>query len=106
MLSDFNRPGESALLLGISYDFKKVGIPGFSAFANFAAGFDAESAIKNNTSRFSDQREVDITFDYVFEKGILEGLWLRARGAWRHEDGAPKDDFQVRIILNYELSIL
>jgi hypothetical protein len=106
MLSDFDRPGESAFLLGVSYDLKNVGVPGFSTFINFASGFDAVSVVGTRTARFSDQREVDITFDYVFAKGTLKGLWLRARGAWRREDGAPRDDYQIRIILNYELSIL
>jgi hypothetical protein len=105
MLSDFDRAGESAILLGISYDFKKVGIPGFSAFANFATGFDAKS-LTGNSAEFSDQREVDITFDYVFEKGIMKGLWLRTRGAWRREEGAPRDDYQLRVILNYDFPIL
>jgi hypothetical protein len=106
MLSDFDRAGESAVLLGISYDFKNVGAPGFSAFANFATGFDAKSAVGNNPAKFSNQREVDITFDYVFEQGILKGLWLRTRGAWRREEGAPRDDYQLRVILNYDFPIL
>jgi hypothetical protein len=105
MLSDFDRAGESAVLLGISYDFKKVGIPGFSAFANFATGFDAKS-LTGNSAELSDQREVDITFDYVFEKGMMKGLWLRTRGAWRREEGAPRDDYQLRVILNYDFPIL
>ena len=106
MLSDFDRPGECAFLLGFSYDFKNVGVPGFSAFANFASGFNAESVTSGSTAKFSDQHEVDVTFDYVFGEGTLKGLWLRARGAWRQEDGAPRDDYQIRVILNYELPIL
>lgn len=106
MLSDFNRPGESAALVGLSYDFKELGVPGFSAFTNFATGFDAETILKESRERFSDQREVDLTFDYVFPEGRLEGLWLRLRGAWRQEDGAPRDAYQIRFILNYELPIL
>ena len=106
MLSDFDRPGESAVLLGLSYDFKEVGLPGFSAFTNFAAGFDADSTFNNNAARLTDQHELDVTFDYVFPEGPAEGLWLRLRGAWRHEEGAPRDDYQLRVILNYELPIL
>jgi len=106
MLSDFDRPGESAVLFGVSYDFKNVGVPGFSAFTNFGAGFDAESAFGDSSAQFSDQQEVDVTFDYVFPKGFLEGLWFRVRGAWRNQDGAPRDDYQLRVIVNYELPIL
>jgi hypothetical protein len=105
MVSDFDRASESALLLGISYDFKELGVPGFSTFINFATGFDARSVVGNNSSKFSDQQEVDITLDYVFEKGALQGLWLRPRGAWRREDGAPRDDYQLRVILNYDFQI-
>jgi hypothetical protein len=106
MLSDFDRPGETAVLVGLSYDFKELGLPGFSAFTNYALGFDAESAFGDSQAEFSDQQEVDVTFDYVFPEGLLKGLWLRVRGAWREEDGAPRDDYQVRVILNYELPIL
>ncbi len=106
MLSDFDRPGESAVLLGLSYDFKNAGLPGFSAFTNFASGFDAESSFSDSGERFSDQREVDVTFDYVFPEGWLQGLWLRLRGAWLSEDGAPRDEYQLRVIVNYELPIL
>ena len=105
MLSDFDRAGESAVLLGLSYDFKDVGAPGFSAFINFATGFDAKSVARNNTAEFSNQREVDITFDYVFEQGTLKGLWFRTRGAWRQEDGTPRDEYQLRVILSYDFQI-
>ena len=27
-------------------------------------------------------------------------------GAWRHEQSAPRDEYQLRVILNYELPIL
>lgn len=106
MLSDFDRPGESAVLVGVSYDFKDVGAPGFSAFTNFASGFDAESAFDEGQRQITDQREVNLTLDYVFPEGKLEGLWLRLRGAWRNEEGAPRDDYQIRAIINYELPIL
>ncbi|MBW2287705.1 MAG: OprD family outer membrane porin [Deltaproteobacteria bacterium] len=106
MLSDFDRAGESAVLVGVSYDFKGVGAPGLSAFFNFATGFDAKSALGSSSAKFTDQREVDLTLDYVFEEGFLKGLWLRTRGAWRREEGAPRDDYQLRVILNYDFPIL
>jgi hypothetical protein len=106
MVSDFDRAGESAVLVGVSYDFKNVGAPGLSAFMNYAVGFDAKSAVGNNSSAISDQQEVDLTVDYVFEKGIMKGVWLRTRGAWRREGGAPHDDYQLRVILNYDFPIL
>jgi len=106
MVSDFDRAGESAVLVGLSYDFKYAGVPGFSAFMNYAVGFDAKSVVGNNSSQISDQQEVDITLDYVFEEGIMKGVWLRTRGAWRREGGAPRDDYQLRVILNYDIPIL
>jgi hypothetical protein len=106
MISDFDRPGEEAFLLGLSYDFKGAGVPGLSAFTNYAAGFDAASVFRKDEQRFSDQHEVDLTVDYVFPDGWLEGLWLRLRGAWRREQEAPRDDYQLRVILNYDIPIL
>lgn len=106
MLSDFDRPGEGAVLVGLSYDLGRLGVPGLSAFTNFAAGFDARPELTPGEEAITDEREVDLTIDYRPEKGWLRGVWLRLRGAWRGVDGAPRDDTQVRVIINYTIPIL
>jgi len=104
MLSDFDRPGEEAWLLGLSYDFKRLGIPGLSAFFNLAWGYDARDVDRDDL--FTDQWEFNGTVDYRFQEGFLEGLWLRVRGATREIVGGPGDADEIRIILNYDLPIL
>jgi hypothetical protein len=104
MLSDFDRPGEEAWLFGLSYDFKHLGVPGFSAFINTAWGYDARDVVQGN--RFTDQWEFDATLDYRFQEGFLKGLWIRVRGATRTVFGGPGDADQIRIIVNYDLPIL
>lgn len=106
MISDFDRPGEGAALLGLSYDFKSIGVPGLSAFTNLAYGWDARLELESGEELFSSEQEIDLTIDYRFQEGLLHGLWLRVRGAWRHLEGAPRDDVQVRAIVNYEIPIL
>jgi hypothetical protein len=104
MLSDFDRPGEEAWLLGLSYDFKHLGIPGLSAFVNLAWGYDARDI--SGGDRFTDQWEFDGTLDYRFQEGLLKGLWIRVRGATREIIGGPGDADEIRIIVNYDLPIL
>jgi hypothetical protein len=104
MQSDFDRAGEDAWLIGISYDFSHLGVEGLSAFAKLAVGHDARD--QNSTERFSDQREFDLTVDYRFQKGWLRGLWLRARGSIRSVEGTARNGTQIRIIAHYEIPIL
>lgn len=104
MQSDFDRPGEEAWLVGISYDFENAGLPGLSGFVNFAQGFDARD--DRSTDSFANQWEADLTFDYRFQKGWFKGLWLRVRGSIRALEDAPRRSNQIRLILNYDLPIL
>ena len=105
IVKDFNRAGEEAWLVGVSYDFTRVGIPGLSTFINYAEGDTADTGV--NVS--PDQEELDFTVDYRFESGALKGLWLRARAAFVDQDNAVSgavdlDDY--RFIVNYELPVL
>jgi hypothetical protein len=102
MQSDFDRPGEAAWLMGLSYDFEKVGVPGLSAFVNYAEGFNGALP---GTSTEADERAFDATIDYKPTKGWYRDIWLRVRGSWRNVPGEGTST-QVRIILNYDFPIL
>ena len=106
MQSDFDRAGEEAWLVGLSYDFARVGLEGLSGFVNFAMGYDARDP--RSAERFASQYEVDLTVDYRFAgwRGLLEGLWLRVRASSRGLEGAPTASHQIRVIVNYDLPIL
>ena len=105
MIKSFNRADEDAWLVGASYDFARIGVPGLSSFVNYAQGNTPDSG--SNAS--PDQQEFDITVDYRFQSRSLKGLWLRARAAFVNQDEAVAgaDDLDdYRLILNYELPII
>ena len=105
MIASFNRADEDAWLVGASYDFARIGVPGLSGFVNYAQGNTPDSG----STASPDQRELDITVDYRFQSGLLAGLWLRARAAFLDQDddlAAAGDVRDYRVILNYELPIL
>jgi hypothetical protein len=103
MERDFNRAGEDAWLVGLAYDFGRLGLPGLSAFFNFARGTGARDPTTGQPR--SNEREFDLTVDYrVTKKGWLEGLWLRLRGAILEEGGSTQTE--IRLILNYEFPLL
>ena len=98
MINDFDRAGEDAWLIGLSYNFEDFGLEELSGFVNFAHGFGA----RNNPN----EEELDITFDYRFTKGPLQHWWLRLRNAFGNERNGNKTENQFRVTLNYDLSIL
>jgi hypothetical protein len=103
MERDFNRAGEDAWLVGLAYDFARLGLPGLSAFFNFARGTGARDPGTGQPR--SNAHEFDVTVDYrVRQKGWLEGLWLRLRGALLEEGGSTQTE--IRLILNYALPVL
>lgn len=100
---DFNRAGEKAWLLGFSYDFKDY-VTGFSAIFNFARGTDAvDPATKDG---LPNENEWDMTFDYRIQQGLLRGIWVRVRYAHVHFDSDGGHSNNVRLIINYPLSLL
>ncbi|NVJ59565.1 MAG: outer membrane porin, OprD family [Gammaproteobacteria bacterium] len=103
IVDDFDRAGEDAWLIGVSYNFKQIGPGELSMFANVVEGDTPETGIAASP----DETEYDITFDYRVKEGWADGLWLRVRGAWvdRDEDFGGEDFFDFRIIANYEVKI-
>jgi hypothetical protein len=98
---DFNRAGEDAWLVGISYDFSRLGLPGLSAFANYASGDTPDTGSKASP----DQEEFDLTADYRFSDA-LDGLWIRARTAIVDQEGSEGvDSVDYRIIVNYSVPL-
>jgi hypothetical protein len=105
MLQSFNRAREDGWLLGLSYDFSRVGLPGLSGFLNYADGNTPDGG----SLASPDQTEFNLTVDYRFQSRALKGLWLRARAATLDQDDdvpGANDVDDVRVILNYERSIL
>jgi hypothetical protein len=105
MIAAFNRADEDAWLVGASYDFARIGVPGLSSFVNYARGNTPD----RGANASPDQWEFDITVDYRLQSEWLNGLWLRARAAFLDQDDDVLDVGDVRdyrVILNYDLPIL
>jgi hypothetical protein len=94
IVSDFAGPGEDSVRLGVSYDFARIGLAGFKAFANYVHG---------ELSGHQHENEINVTGDYRIDHGPLNNFWLRLRYAHNALSGQPAtDDF--RVILNYTLT--
>ena len=103
MIRNFQRAGERATVLGISYNFAALGLPSLGASANFAWGNGARD---QEGIRQPESREADLTVDYRPASGTLNGLWLRLRYAVVYENDLGKVGDQIRLILNYDLPVL
>ena len=53
-----------------------------------------------------DSQELDLTLDYRVTQGSLQNFWIRARGAWLHEESADQDGIDIRVILRYEVPVI
>ena len=103
MKSDFNRAGEQAWMVGLTYNFSRIGLDGLSMNTKYASGYNAEDF--SSGAKRTDQQEFDITFDYYPPAGRpLAGFWLRVRGAKRWQDGL-ESGHDIRVLLNYTFSV-
>ena len=99
-VEDFNRAGEDAWLIGLSYDFSGIGLDGLSGFSNYVLGDTPDSG----SGASPDQKELDFTLDYRPGGRLLQGLWIRTRAGFvnRHHAGDIND---YRIIVNYSVPL-
>lgn len=104
IVDTFDRAGEDAWMVGMSYDLSAIGVDGLSLFTNVVTGNTPDAG--PNAS--PDETEYDLTVDYRFRTGLLDGFWLRVRGAYIDQDEAVggNDVFDFRVILNYGLDLL
>lgn len=100
---DFNRAGETAWLLGFSYDFKRF-ITGLHMDFNYAQGFSARDPATGKA--LPDESEVDVTIDYRIQSEWLRGFWIRLRNGYVNFDRKGGSINDTRLIINYELPVL
>jgi hypothetical protein len=100
MQVSFNTAGERAWGVGASVDFARLGAPGLTAAALYAAGRDR---IDDATGApIADRSETDVRIDYAFPQGsTLDGLSATFRYSWLQQDGAPQTGTQLRAYVNY-----
>lgn len=96
-VQDFNREGESAMLLRAAYDFAAV--EGLSAYALAVFGSDPDTPGQYR------QDEYDLNLQWAAPAGPLEGLSLRLRYAFVEQHGGGVDNLtDFRVICNYVFS--
>lgn len=103
MQSNFDRAGEDAWGIGLSYHLDRLRLPGLSAVGSYTRGQNARDP--ETGASLPDREEVNLTLDYRPEEGRLRGLWLRARASFLEEDGRGTTS-EFRLILNYDLPLL
>ncbi len=102
MLGDFDFAGEESLRVGLSYNLKRVGLEGLSAFYNYAEG---RNGIDETTgAKLPDRFEHDFTLDYRPSTGKLKGFWLRLRYAVLESEGSDKVE-NFRFTINYDVNL-
>lgn len=99
----FQRPGEQALMVGLSYVFTPIGLPGVAASVFYFNGWTGAPAAGAPLV----EREWDFNLEWRPNWKPLQGLWLRARygtaAIWQGNSRTNIDE--VRLILNYGLKL-
>ena len=104
MEEDFDSAGEKAFLIGLSYNFGKLGFDWLSFYTNYAFGYDAIDT--ENQVSTPDQKEFNITLDIKPRIIKDRDIWLRLRYANLDTQGEEKNLNDFRIILNYNFTLL
>ncbi|ANY86793.1 MULTISPECIES: OprD family porin [Pseudomonas] len=114
--SDFNSPKERSWMLRYDLNMAAYGVPGLSFMTRYAKGTDADYSNANafymrrdaDGNPLIDQKrwERDIEVKYVVQTGAAKDLSLRVRQATTRATAFESDLEEVRLIVEYPLSIL
>lgn len=95
-VKDFNRAGESAVLLRGAYDFSRHGAQGWSAYVLYVHGSGVHSPNYN-------EDETDFNLQWTPKGGALRGLSFRLRYAYIEQRGGGDPNINdLRFIVNYD----
>ncbi len=114
--TDFNSPKERSWMVTYNLDMTNFGIPGLSFMTRYGKGTDADYSSANSTymrrdsegNPLKDQKrwERDIEAKYVVQTGSMKDLSLRVRQATTRATAFESDLDEVRLIVEYPLSVL
>jgi len=105
--SSFERAGEEAYLVTLTYDFSGLGFEGLKFLVGWGQGFDAIDA--RTRAPEPDRDVLNLRLEYDPSSGPLEGLQVHLYYADERLLGAklPRDDqTQFRAIVNYSVPFL
>jgi hypothetical protein len=102
-IQSFNRAGEGAIMVGLSYVFTPLGLPGVGASAQYFRGWTQAPAA--GLPVLEDEWNFNLEWRPSWE--LMKGLWLRARyGQARIDQGGIRTTVdEVRLILNYGIKL-
>lgn len=114
--SDFNAPRERSWMLRYDLDMTSYGIPGLSFMSRYGRGSNADYSNANAVymrrdaegNPLTDQKrwERDIEVKYVVQTGTLKDMSFRVRQATTRATAFESDLDEVRLIVEYPLSVL
>ncbi|MFK0089391.1 OprD family porin [Pseudomonas sp. NPDC090755] len=114
--SDFNAPKERSWMLRYDLDMASYGVPGLSFMTRYGRGSGIDYSDANSVymrrdadgNPLTDQKrwERDIEARYVVQTGSLKDLSLRLRQATTRATAFESDLDEVRLIVEYPLSVL
>ncbi|MFZ3185638.1 MAG: OprD family porin [Pseudomonas sp.] len=114
--SDFNSPKERSWMLRYDLDMTTFGVPGLSFMTRYAKGTDADYSAANSVymrrdadgNPLTDQHrwERNIEAMYVMQSGTLKDLSLRVRQMNTRATAYESDLDEVRLIVEYPLTVL
>ena len=103
--TEFDRAGEKAWGVGLTYDFAGTllpfQVPGLLARLAYARGTD----LVNPSTGSSRPAEWEVDLDLTWNVPAVKGLQVRFRNAY-WDNGGPQIGYQFRVILNYEFDLL
>jgi hypothetical protein len=106
LIKDFYDAGQKAVLVGASYDFKGIDLPGLTLGGQIATGWDAINP--SSGAALANSTEYDLDLNYRFNDKSwpkwVQPLWIRMRaGVLVPTSGARTENY--RIILNYPFEL-
>ena len=114
--SDFNSPKEKSWMLRYDVNMLAYGVPGLSFMARYGKGTDADYSNANavymrrddNGNPMTDQKrwERNIEAKYVVQGGSLKDMSFRIRQANTRATQFESDLDEIRLIVEYPLSVL
>lgn len=114
--SDFNSPKEKSWMLRYDLSMAPYGVPGLSFMARYGKGTDADYTNANSVymrrdadgNPLTDQKrwERDFEAKYIVQTGSLKDMSLRIRQANTRATQFESDLDEVRLIVEYPLSVL
>lgn len=102
-IQSFQRPGENAVMAGLSYVLTPLGVPGVAASVFYYNGSTTAAAAGGPLNEY----EWDFNLEWRPQWKPLPGLWFRARYGFSATDqnSVHTTVDEVRLILNYSLNI-